>query len=299
MSALGLDDVNDSRGVHAYAPRELRRADDETSIRPVLERLRRSEGRVPGPRLVHSAPVEDLAPPHETVSRSAFPMAARLAVAAGVLALVGAAAAGYLPHLPAEHPAPAQAPTPSATPTSLPKPVQTVTIQRPADAQPQARIVKDDARLPQVTALAGAAEAAPPAPRQSLSNDPSMTPLRAWAAMPDSVPASPAWSPSPAQPASAEAMPLPVAAPPKPETREPAHRAAPTHHAHHAARHRIAHHRQQRTARARQATPQQPDQSAATAQAQPVKKLPLQAALDRLFGGSKPASAGNASAPQQ
>ena len=39
MSALGLDDVDDPRGVLAYAPRKPRHADDETTIRPVLERL--------------------------------------------------------------------------------------------------------------------------------------------------------------------------------------------------------------------------------------------------------------------
>src|SRR3569833_1353147 len=81
MSALGLDDMNDSHGVLAYAPRKPRRADDETSIRPVLERLARSEGRVPGPRLVRKAAVEDMPPPpvETTGAKSVFPMTARRA----------------------------------------------------------------------------------------------------------------------------------------------------------------------------------------------------------------------------
>src|SRR3569833_365785 len=111
MSALGLDDMNDPHGVLAYAPRKPRRADDESSIRPVLERLARSEGRVPGPRLVRKAAVEDMPPPQveTTGAKSVFPMTARLAVAAGILALVGAAAAGYVPSLGFDHAAPAQA----------------------------------------------------------------------------------------------------------------------------------------------------------------------------------------------
>ena len=100
-------------------------------------------------------------------------MTARLAIAAGVLALVGAAAAGYLvPPSVANHAE--QAPAPAAASTALPKPVQTVSIQRPADAQPSAHIVKDDARVPQANALV---DAALPAPLQSSSNDPSIAPL--------------------------------------------------------------------------------------------------------------------------
>ena len=137
MSALGLDDVNDTRGVRAYAPRKPRRTDDESTIRPVLERLNRSEGRVPGPRLVRKDAQVLPAPGVEAVARSAFPMTARLAVAAGVLALVGAAAAGYLaPPSAADHAAAASMHTDGSA-TSLPKPVQTVSIQRPADAGAQ------------------------------------------------------------------------------------------------------------------------------------------------------------------
>lgn len=285
MSALGLDDVNDPRGVLAYAPRKPRHADDETTIRPVLERLSRSEGRVPGPRLVRKADVQDVAQPHaETVARSAFPMTARLAIAAGLLALVGAAAAGYLvPPSVANHSE--QAPAPAAASTALPKPVQTVSIQRPADAQPSAHIVKDDARVPQANALV---DAALPAPLQSSSNDPSIAPLKAWAAMPAEASG---WSTPPAPRATTDARAAadestssgPAA---KPDVKEPAHKTAKVQHA----RHRALHHRRHRTARtqgaARQADRSAPPTEAEPAQAQPVKKLPLQAAIDRMFAGS-------------
>ena len=304
MSALGLDDVNDPRGVLAYAPRKPRLADDESTIRPVLERLRRSEGPVPGPRLVRKANVQDMAQPQvETVARSTFPMTARLAVAAGVLALVGAAAAGYLvPTSAADH-APQ---TPTAAPAALPKPVQTVSIQRPADAQPVARIVKDDARMPQpasasVPKASASAEESLPAPLQPTPNDPSTAPLKAWAA----VPVAPAagWSPVPAQAAATEtqaAAEAPSSSTPAaaPKASEPVHKAAPAHNARQAVHHRVVHHRRHRAA---QAAPRQGDQSAQpaegqSAQAQPVKKLPLQAAIDRIFGQTGTAAA---QAPQQ
>ena len=303
MSALGLDDVNDPRGVLAYAPRKPRLADDEGTIRPVLERLRRSEGRVPGPRLVRKADVQDMAqPPVETVARSAFPMTARLAVAAGVLALVGAAAAGYLvPPSAADHAAPALA----AVPATLPKPVQTVSIQRPADAQPVARIVKDDARMPQPVSARGpkasaSVEESLPAPMRQTADDPSTAPLKSWVAVP--VAPAPGWAAT-AQAAAGEAQPAaepPTQAAPAaaPKASETVHKAAPVHHARHVVHHRAARHRGHRIA---QAAPRQGNQSAQPAESQPaqaqaVKKLPLQAAIDRMFGNS---GATAAPAPQQ
>ena len=299
MSALGLDDVNDPRGVLAYAPRKSRRDDDESTIRPILERLSRSEGRVPGPRLVRKADVQDVAQPQvETVARSAFPMTARLAVAAGVLALVGAAAAGYLtPPSAAEHAA--QSATTGSAPAALPKPVQTVSIQRPADADTQgsARLIKDDARMPQVGA---STDAALPAPLRPASNDPSITPLAAWAAVPVQ---GPGWSTPAVQPAAIEARAAaddstPSGPAAKPEAKEPAHKTAKVHHARQAVHHRATHQRRHRTAQAASRQAGQSAQADATqaAQAQPVKKLPLQAAIDRIFGGG---AAAPAQPPQQ
>lgn len=308
MSALGLDDVDDPRGVTAYAPLRHRRPDD-SSIRPILERLSRGEGRVPGPRLVRTEPVQELPPADvESVARSAVPTAARLAIAGAVLAVVGAAAAGHFALSGEDHAAPASA---AAAPSPLPKPVQTLSIQRSdrADAQPAAQLVKDDARMPQaasdVTSTAGALpQAAPAMPLQATAPaDPSASPLSAWAAV-RAASAATGWS----QPAQAADQPPPQSADAAPPAADQssnadadttAHKAAPVHHAHHAARH-SSHHRRAHAARARaaQTEAEQPAAAAETEAApkQPVKKLPLQAAIDRLFGNSGSASA---APPQQ
>jgi hypothetical protein len=309
MSALGLDDFDDPRGARAYAPRR-RHAEDDTTIRPVLERLRRAEGRVPPPRLMRKEPVQDMpAPDVEMVAKSAFPMTARFALAAGVLALIGAAAtAGYLVPSANEHPAPAATSTPTST--ALPKPVQTLSIQRPSNAEAQSatRVIKDDARMPQQSAAAIATAGASAAAKQPLhaASDPSTDPLEAWAAMPTGAAAS-GWSP-PAQAAPDRATPAPpeistqsADAASKPEAGDAVQTSAIAHRARHVARHRSAHHRRQRNARA-QALPQaaqtaQPVETEPT-QTQAVKKLPLQAAIDRIFGTGTNGS-GSAPPPQQ
>ncbi|HXD45231.1 MAG TPA: hypothetical protein VN655_08855 [Pseudolabrys sp.] len=301
MSALGLDDLDDPRGVLAYAPRRHRRSDDESSIRPILERLSRSEGRVPGPRMMRREPVQDVPPPAvETVAKSAVPMAARLAIAGAALALVGAAAAGYFA-LPGEDHA---RPPSAAAASSLPKPVQTLSIQRPDDAaeQPAARLVKDDARMPQANAdIASTAGAlprvAPAMPLQpSAPADPSASPLKAWAAVPVGA-ATPGWT-SPTrtaadQPPAQTADAAPAPAEGSSDSGAGATEHKPVHHARHAEHRRP--HRRSRAARAHATQPQaeqaaQPAETEA-AQPQPTKKLPLQAAIDRLFGNSGRASA--------
>jgi hypothetical protein len=291
MSALGLDDVDEPRGVLAYAPRRQTRRDDETSIRPVLERLSRTDGPRPGPRLVRQEPVRDLPPQVEMVAKSAFPMTARLALAAGVLVLVGAAGAGYLTPTAANHAAPQVA---AAAPSALPKPVQTVAIQRPADVatEPTARIVKDDARVEQPAKAAVVAQPKPPA----AAADPSTTPLRAWAAMPAATTGS-GWTSdqlvaNPVRSVSADAAAPVETTPPKPAPAEVAHKPAPTHRTtHHAARHRNWQHRRRHTARAQAAEQNAQPARTEAVQTQPVKKLPLQAAIDRLFGASKASTA--------
>ena len=310
MSALGLDDVDDPRGVLAYAPRRHRRGADESTIRPVLERLDRSEGPVPDARLVRKAPVQELPPPDvEMVAKSALPMAARLVAAAAVLALVGIAAAGYLIPSTKDH----AAATSGSAPSLLPKPVQTVSIQRPdasGVAQPAARLLKDDARVPQAMSAASAsasAETALPPLRPAASNDPSEAPLKTWAAIPAGAETS-GWSSASqtiahqAPPASTDAAPASHDATPATDGHAAAHKSAPVHHgARHAAHHRVVHHRRARVARAHAAQQggqaAQPAQTEA-AQTQPVKKLPLQAAIDRIFGNSKGA-AGAPPPPQQ
>ena len=62
MSALGLDDRKNPGGVLHYAPRRLRAVDDKSTIRPVLERLSRGEGRTPAPRMIRKAGVAAMPP---------------------------------------------------------------------------------------------------------------------------------------------------------------------------------------------------------------------------------------------
>jgi hypothetical protein len=297
MSALGLDYRDDPRGSLAYAQRRHRRA-DESSIRPVLERLSRSEGRVPGPRLMPRAPVQQLPQPDiETVARSAFPMAARLALAAGVLALVGVAGAGYLlPPGGDRAAAPAPAATADAAGASEPKPVQTISIQRsdrlPA-SQPDSQLPKSEAGLPQSEmSLAGASgEAfADRSPQAAATVDPSTAPLEAWAKVPAAM-STPSW------PATVDhAMDAAPAADDRPPDRSqgaPAHRAAPVRHTRntgHSRRTRSRH----RAARAH-AVAQHPEAAAQPAETEqpappPIKKLPLQAAIDRLVGNASASS---------
>jgi hypothetical protein len=188
---------------------------------------------------------------------------------------------------------------------TLPKPVQTVSIQRPADAQPVARIVKDDARMPQPVSAGGpkasaSVEESLPAPMRQTADDPSTAPLKSWVAVP--VAPAPGWAAT-AQAAAGEAQPAaepPTQAAPAaaPKASETVHKAAPVHHARPVVHHRAARHRGHRIA---QAAPRQGNQSAQPAESQPaqaqaVKKLPLQAAIDRMFGNS---GATAAPAPQQ
>jgi hypothetical protein len=280
MSALGLDDRHNAGGISSYAPRRGRRSDSESTIRPVLERLSRGEGREPDPRLVQRAVVHHLPPPDvETVAKSSVPMIARLSIAAGVLAAATAGVVMFVPHnAPAPTPVLSDAAPPSvaaapkvdmAAPASLPKTVQTLAIHKSDQAAlPPAAVIKDDARVPE-------------APASTANVDPVAAPVTLWTMMPADLP----------QPSS-----LPIAAeatnetPPQPAAAQPAttppHKIVGSHHTRHVVRHSRHHTRQ-----VAHAAPAQPAAEAEPTQSQPIKKLPLQEAIDRLVGGSSAASA--------
>ena len=172
MSALGLDDRKNPGGVLHYAPRRLRAVDDESTIRPVLERLSRGEGRTPAPRMIRKGGGVAAMPPvdFEAAARNSLPIAARLAVAGGLVALMAALGAGiFIWPRTADH---ASASTSGAAPsaaTKLPTPVHTVSIRKSDKTggnSSLSMIDKDPARAPQmapiVSAVAGAgAETAP------------------------------------------------------------------------------------------------------------------------------------------
>jgi hypothetical protein len=281
MSALGLDDRRSAGGARAYAPRRVRRSDDDSTIRPVLERLSRGEGRVPGPRLVRKAIVHHLPPPDvETMAASSMPMLVRLAIAAGVAAAAAAVGAGFvIPHDATHAAAPNTDPAPIAT---LPTPVRTLAIRKGDDSATTPVIVKDAGRAPQGIlaardAAGTSAAAATPSYGISVPGDPVTAPLELWSMMPSATAA--AW-PDAAQSATDKTAAVPRDAEPDAAT----HKVAPVRPARlsHVV-HRSRHHRRRAAAAPAQLTP--PPESE-PAQPQPVKKLPLQAAIDRLFQNS-------------
>jgi hypothetical protein len=305
MSALSLDDRKNPGGVLHYAPRRLGAVDDESTIRPVLERLSRGEGRTPAPRMIRKSGGVAAMPPveFETAARNPLPIAARLAVAGGLMALVAALGAGlFIWPRSADHAAATTGAAPS-TATNLPTPVHTVSIResdKSGGDSSLAMIDKDPARAPQMTPAtsvdAGAAApiAAPVVPAQPvLASDPSATPLKLWAMMP-ADPSSRGWTPA-GQQAMDQTSAADTAAAPAPETAPPPHKTATTHNARHVVHRQRKSHRRRHVsaapAPAQTAEPAQADQ----AQPQPIKKLPLQAAIDRIF--SSPAGAANGAAP--
>jgi len=285
MSALGLDDDRRIDGdALAYVPRSAQRSDDDSSIRPILERLSRSEGREPpGARFVRKAVVHHpLSPEAEAMARTSMPIVKRLTVAAGLVAVTAAVGAGiFLQRDAVRAVVPAFAPKADAAPDTapdLPKTVQTLTIRKGDKAAADATAVKTSERVPQgaaetrglASASADATPAAPPSPA-----DPAASPLTLWAMMP--ADAASAW------PRSAE--PSVDAAPTAPRDATPAAK-TPASKAVAAPRARHATHRRRQHNRRAAAAPQQPAQETQADAAQAAKKLPLQAAIDRIFGNS-------------
>ena len=297
MSALGLDDRRSAGGVRSYAPHREHATDDETSIRPVLERLKRGEAHGFRPRqanetVVQHAPPDDIGP----VAKSPRWMTVRFVVAAGVVAGMAVLGAEFLvQHDGSDAAAPGAAVGPAA-------PVKTADIGRPLESGKGDKIAdgssvaKDAGRLPQNQLVAADATAPGPALKaaEPSPGDSGASPLKLWALMPADLPMAqpPADPPSVVQASAdqtsvgrASAAQAPPAAS-EPAAADPAPKAADAHPARHVAHHRRSHHHRRRATVAR--APAQSGQPAdtAAAQAQSGKKLPLQAAIDRLFGNS-------------
>jgi hypothetical protein len=289
MSALGLDDRRGADGVPSYAPRRQHHADDDRSIRPVLERLKRAETPGSAPRrprepvVQHAAP-DDIGP----ALRNPMSMTARLLVAIGLLAATAAIGAGFL--VPPEV-------TGAANPKAAPAPeskLATVNVgksdrivEQSAAVKDQASVAKDQASIVAERAsavsdagrtspltVADASGAAPAAPAMAAaSQSPAASPLKLWAMMPADLPPA-------VPPAGQAAMDEAAAPPPHPAAEDAPSKPAAGHHARRVTHHRRSHHRRRATvARA----PAQPAQTESV-QSQATKKLPLQAAIDRLFG---------------
>jgi hypothetical protein len=304
MSALGLDDRKNPGGVLHYAPRRLRAVDDETTIRPVLERLSRGEGRTPAPRMIRKGGGVAAMPPvdFEAAARNPLPIAARLAVAGGLVALMAALGAGiFIWPRTADHAAASTSgAAPSAAATTLPTPVRTVSIResdKTGGDSSLSMLDKDPARAPQmaptVSAAVGAGAETVPA-RSAAAADLAASPLKLWAMLPAETSPS-GWTPA-GQQAMDQAAPVDKAAVPA-EAAPPPHKTATVQHARHVVHRPRKWHRRRRVATAPVQTATQTEQPAQAdqAQPQPIKKLPLQAAIDRIFNNA--GTAGNGAAP--
>ncbi len=285
-------------GVSRFAPRRRRTPSDDTTIRRVPERLSRGEhddasrARAPQPApLAEPIRARAAAPVGPRLPLSAT---GRVAVAIAMLLAVTAVSAALL-RSKAERPAAAKASSeaaqaPRAKPVKLqaraqsrdlPRPVQTVEI-RPQTAAPLA-------------ALKDAPSAADAQDAQAMPSA-----LKSWAMFPDTAVASHSVATDGANPADtkeAAAKPSGHEAKTSHEAKtthetKTAHKAKPTRTArrarhHHHVRHRIArrHHRSRHRVRTA-ATPQPVQQAQAAAPPAPIKKTPIQAAIDSIFHGN-------------
>jgi hypothetical protein len=290
MSALRLDDRRSTGGIFAYAPRRGRRADDGASIRPVLERLSRGEGREPGPRLVRKAVVHHAAPPGvEAMAKTPIPMVARLVIAAGLAVATAVIGAGvFIPHdtmhASASKSGAAQSSETSSAP-AVPKAVHTLAIRKGDDAAASSTVIKDAERVrqteavPPAAASASAAVTGPSSAEFTPTADPVGSPLALWAMLPaDVAPVS-----SGTGQTAVDEAPSARDGATKPEAGASSHKTIRTHRARHSLRHRRPSRHRVALAPAEPAAPQ-------PAQPQPVKKLPLQAAIDRLFNNQNAAT---------
>lgn len=268
MSILSLDDRGNSAGLSSQAMRRQPRFADERSIRPVLERLRRAgvadESRPLQRR--KTLGVELLVLPEGALDAnesSSFmahlaigsAIAAGLAVAVVMLTERGAADNAF------------------AAVVRFPNKVQTVSFVAPAKAQGSSAVASQSAPADET----GAQEVKAPAD----SDASSASPFKQWAMIPaEMAPAS--WNPI-AQDAQAlnTAQPVHRAA----DERKRAESASAKNHARQSQRHRTPH--------AAQPLPMQPDDTtrepdqavrSPITETMPIKKMPIQAALDSLLG---------------
>ncbi len=312
MRTLDLDGTNNRTNVSRYAPPRYRVPAGEATIRPVLERLSRGEG--PD----NSKPVEPAPPVGPIHAQTApaspkFPlsMTGRLAVAMGLIALLITVSVTFFRSA-ARHSASAAAAdtlktrkkTAQTSPAvDMPKIVHTVTLRPETTTVGEAGPSTDLSRSsppperPEA-AIAGrdAAAATQPSPLHAKAALALTAPLQMWAMFPGepSAAASNAAAAPPKVDNVNEAAPARTASVPRHRTKVTKH---VRHHRRRYARHRSKRH-QTRSAAAKpqQAAPAPTEASAA----QPIKKMPIQVALDKIFGnstGSATDAASGAAAP--
>ena len=294
MSALDLDEGKNRLDVSRFAPPHIRTPRGEATIRPVLERLSRGERQ----QNSNSAAAQSVPPVEPIQIQDASPspkfplsMTGRLAVAMGLVAALTTMSFTFLKSK-AEHPA-------SAASTDSPKTVdktvaKTVETSAMADGPKQVNTVsfRPDQAAASISDRADALPAKS-ATTGAGSELPLAAPLTMWAMFPDD-PATPAWNPAAGQPNAGDVE----HAAAKPAARTPHRTAAAKHTVRHKRRtaSRRSRRRHTRTATAKPQPQQQAEAPAETqaAATQPVKKLPLQAALDKLFGNAPDGASNNA-----
>ncbi len=289
--------------VSRYAPPQYRVPAGEATIRPILERLSRGISRddpnsasalsVPPAEPIH---VYDACPP----PKIPLSTTGRLAVAMGLAAVLATVSVTFLQSK-AEHPASAASAGTSKTAETSdladrPKKVHTVTL-RPettmaAEAQ-SATVAKQPAPPPAQSGASVAdrieAVGMKPAQPRPEAERALTAPLATWAMFP-AVPASGPWSAA-TEPADVNN----VKDAPEQAASVPHRQAKATKHVRHNSRRRARPQQAQSAA----AKPQLAKQAAAPAEtqtnaAQPIKKFPLQAALDAIFGNSNDSGSGGA-----
>lgn len=285
MSAFDLGDRKTRIDVSRYAPPQYRSPAGSAKGHAVRERLSRGASHgdaMAGPPQSEPIHVQGASP------RIPLSMTGRLAVAVGLIAGLAVVSVTFLQSK-ADHTAAVAAAQkadvrPAARDLDAPKTVHTVSLRRDdADATPAADAQTSNAvehPAPSTNGLAGSSfdrlATATPAAEKTLREKslPLSAPLTMWAMFPDESAAAPA----PADDIK-DVKDAKDAIPHRTATRTKQARR----HRRHATRHRV---RRRRTrAAAAKPQPAQPAQQQASA-SQPAKKLPIQAALDKLFGGS-------------
>lgn len=283
MSASDHDEGKGRLGVSRYAPRHIRAPREET-IRPVLERLSRGLSEDGSPSAPpQPAPLEDAihmqdAPPPK------FPlsMAGRLVVAMGLAAVVAAASFTLLesraervaPKATAAAPEVSQKPATMQAkaadkPSDMPKVVRTVTL-RPetttATESGSSTSENQSASFRERDANESlGATSTPPRVENALALT---APLTLWAMYPGEA-SGPAATPADTPPSADE-------------TKTPERAASPAHRKARRVRHARRHSRARKVRTA--ASRPKPAPTGEASASQPIKKAPIQAALDAIFG---------------
>jgi hypothetical protein len=336
MSALELNEREDLADVLHFAPPRVRHSADESTIRPVLERLSRgekqghSDAAAVAQPLAKDAPIVMQAMPR--APKIPFSMAGRLALAMGIVAALAIPAVAFLKPRVEQPTSPA---APAAAPTQISalkkaaaiKKVHTISFQPkdPTAPETHATLKQPASSAVQQSAPPSTRPASPPARREASASGGIATasaspgqprvqsalaltsPLKLWAEFPGD-PASAAWGPpvGPSKVNRSKEKSADAVAPEHAARVRNHHRAAAArpvqHHARHARRHR-RHYSRRHRARRRAAPTSRTQQTAQAADSQTAttaatKPNPVQAVINAILGKNSGQSRSAEASPQ-